>query len=53
MYSLGTVQTKVSTVLQDECVCRRAGVGGMSGGGGGHEPCRRGNVGGGRWSQWS
>ena len=79
MYSLCTVQTKVSTVLQDESLCGRAGVGGVSGsgghvcacmregrhwwwwsracgrgdGGGGRELCRRGTVGGGRWSQWS
>ena len=47
MYSLCTVQTKVSTVLQDECVCRRAGVGGASGGGGHVCACGRGNIGGG------
>ena len=34
MCSLCTVQTKVSTVLQDECLCGRAGVGGASGSGG-------------------
>ena len=35
MYSLCTVQTKVSTVLQDKCLCGRAGVGGASGSAGG------------------